>query len=581
LCCRCFCERERRKRKVAKKTPSSNACRFLRCEKDCFQNLRMKRKGIPSGIGKTAVDPSRQARDDAKTISTKPAASKKRKVVKEELQKTSAAPHKLKRLLNFPPSQLSAGASSENESAGDDTGAVERTKPQEISKEHSIMTGMLRSSDGSMRGYSSLPAQRGATLLDNSNLSRNANLLPSHSNFLDLIRNQQHVPQSGSQPFLSLHGSRLDPASQLAAGYYQESPLLRGPSTMPHVGGFSGLLGSSAAAVRNAVQPPKDDMLGVGRAGTSVAGFPNLQAGVQADTCGSNQYIDAFLLGQNQRRRDLGFFANQSSAGAVNPFLLQEPSTYLPASLTRTSPGLRSSPPFAVAASLHRHQGEELRMPMLFPPPLLASQQQHHSLLQQHSSTRSPHLPLSSGFLPPSVHPPTVANQSGSQSVRSPTLYMAYDEMCLSKFQCLARKQIELFEATNDDVNGGAQGRNRPIILGQVGICCRHCSQLPPYLVSRTRGAVYFPTKLDRVYQTAVNMASAHLCKHCQHVPQNIRDELLRLKDQKSNAGGGKDYWASGIRMKGVVEAEDGGGLRLTEAGRKKHFPRRQQQQRL
>ena len=33
----------------------------------------------------------------------------------------------------------------------------------------------------------------------------------------------------------------------------------------------------------------------------------------------------------------------------------------------------------------------------------------------------------------------------------------------------LARKQIELYEASDKDLEAGAQGRNRPIVLGQVG----------------------------------------------------------------------------------------------------------------
>jgi hypothetical protein len=144
---------------------------------------------------------------------------------------------------------------------------------------------------------------------------------------------------------------------------------------------------------------------------------------------------------------------------------------------------------------------------------------------------------------------------------RSIMIYMNRDELCLSKFQCLVRKHIELFEATMEDVEAGARGRNNPIVLGQVGIRCRYCSFLPQQ--ARTRGAIYYPTKFDRVYQTAVNMAAIHLCKHCSCIPQEARDELGNLKDQKSIAGGGKDYWASGVRMLGVFET--GEGLRFRE----------------
>ncbi|EEC44877.1 predicted protein [Phaeodactylum tricornutum CCAP 1055/1] len=143
---------------------------------------------------------------------------------------------------------------------------------------------------------------------------------------------------------------------------------------------------------------------------------------------------------------------------------------------------------------------------------------------------------------------------------RPPTqLFMSCDADSLSEYQCLVRRHIELFEAVRDDVESNAQGRNRPIIMGQVGIRCRHCTMLPPK--HRARGAIYYPTKLHGLYQAAQNMASSHLCEHCQHVPQQLRSELLKLKDRKSSAGGGKKYWADGIRILGVFE--DGDGLRF------------------
>ena len=72
-------------------------------------------------------------------------------------------------------------------------------------------------------------------------------------------------------------------------------------------------------------------------------------------------------------------------------------------------------------------------------------------------------------------------------------LYMTCDEQNLSGYQCLARKQIEVFQARPEDVHANAQGRNRPIRLGQVGIRCRHCKIAPPK--QRKAGAVYFPSK--------------------------------------------------------------------------------------
>lgn len=147
-------------------------------------------------------------------------------------------------------------------------------------------------------------------------------------------------------------------------------------------------------------------------------------------------------------------------------------------------------------------------------------------------------------------------NLTGRPSI---PLYLSCDDDSLSEYQCLVRKQIELFEARTEDVESNAQGRNRPIIMGQVGIRCRHCTMLPPK--HRARGAIYYPAKLQGLYQAAQNMASGHLCEHCQHVPIPVRAELLKLRERKSSAGGGKKYWADGVRVIGVYE--DDAGLRF------------------
>ncbi len=188
------------------------------------------------------------------------------------------------------------------------------------------------------------------------------------------------------------------------------------------------------------------------------------------------------------------------------------------------------------------------------------------------------------------------AASSSSSTGRSYSLYVESDERNLSQYQCMARKQIEIFEATSDDAGTNAQGRNRPIYLGQVGIRCRHCSKLPPK--QRKTGSVYYPNRvsimsktfpyywslshtqrnmisdshmpllpfyvlircqLDGVYQTAQKMTVGHLCKHCTMIPEEVREKLVFLKDQKSSDGGGKRYWADRVRSLGVIETPKDG----------------------
>jgi hypothetical protein len=136
-------------------------------------------------------------------------------------------------------------------------------------------------------------------------------------------------------------------------------------------------------------------------------------------------------------------------------------------------------------------------------------------------------------------------------------LYLDKDDDILSPYQRWIRKQIELFEASPEDISSNAQGRNHPVVLGQVGIRCRHCAALP--YKNRARGAVYYPTKLHLVYQSARNMATFHLNGSCQCLPMaSESDTSEHRKDRKSTAGGGKKYWAENVRSLGVYEDETG-----------------------
>jgi hypothetical protein len=134
-------------------------------------------------------------------------------------------------------------------------------------------------------------------------------------------------------------------------------------------------------------------------------------------------------------------------------------------------------------------------------------------------------------------------------------LSLPSDKGNLSEYQCLLREQILFFSVSMSDIQCSAQGRNKPISLGQVGVLCRHCSKIPPGM--RPCGAVYFPAKLSGIYQASQNMAINHFSKSCQSIPESIRSMLLKLKERKSTVlGGGKHFWANGAHVIGVVEHE-------------------------
>lgn len=147
---------------------------------------------------------------------------------------------------------------------------------------------------------------------------------------------------------------------------------------------------------------------------------------------------------------------------------------------------------------------------------------------------------------------------------RTRVLALDCDEDNLSAYQCLIRQHMQVFEATPTDCQKSVQGRNKPVQIGQVGIQCRHCATAASTSTSNTNNHLYFPTKLDRVYQAAQQLSALHFCASagnggCPHLPASAKRAILQQKERKSPAGGGKRYWAEGVQCLGVVEQKGGG----------------------
>jgi len=135
-------------------------------------------------------------------------------------------------------------------------------------------------------------------------------------------------------------------------------------------------------------------------------------------------------------------------------------------------------------------------------------------------------------------------------------LYLSCNPDHLSEYQCLIRKNMELFEATEQDVASRIKGRNKPIVLGQVGIRCCHCRFIP--IAERERSSMYYPHTLVGIYQAAQILAQQHFLEACAHVPPHVRQELVESKTKKSFATAGKEYWAATAEALGVYEDQYG-----------------------
>lgn len=129
-----------------------------------------------------------------------------------------------------------------------------------------------------------------------------------------------------------------------------------------------------------------------------------------------------------------------------------------------------------------------------------------------------------------------ISMREGEITGRPPVaLYMPCDENSLSEYQCLVRRQIELFEATRHDVESSAQGRNRPIVLGQVGIRCIHCRMLATK--RKARGATYYPAKLIGLYQVsqAISRLFCYVFLTSDFVTYPVSLRLRRISKCKSD----------------------------------------------
>lgn len=69
---------------------------------------------------------------------------------------------------------------------------------------------------------------------------------------------------------------------------------------------------------------------------------------------------------------------------------------------------------------------------------------------------------------------------------------------------------------------------------------------------------MYYPFKLDLLYQACQTLSNVHLCEQCNHIPKDVRLELNKLRGEKTTALVGKKYWADGARIRGIYETEDG-----------------------
>lgn len=135
-------------------------------------------------------------------------------------------------------------------------------------------------------------------------------------------------------------------------------------------------------------------------------------------------------------------------------------------------------------------------------------------------------------------------------------LGLADDKYWLSELQVYLRSNFaEAFGATEDDIAAPMHGRNKPIVLGQVGIRCMHCKYDNP--AERGQQATSYPSQISGIYNSVQQMLRLHLdC--CLSMPFQVRTRIEQLRLSCSSRGGRKQYWVDSGKRLGLQDTPHG-----------------------
>jgi hypothetical protein len=144
------------------------------------------------------------------------------------------------------------------------------------------------------------------------------------------------------------------------------------------------------------------------------------------------------------------------------------------------------------------------------------------------------------------------------------------DNECLNALHVFCRKNIELFAASEEDINSPAPGRKTRPIIGQIGIRCIHCAKLTPK--QRVKRSVCYPPTVAAIYHATSNMKFDHF-KVCPALPPNARAEFNKLKtccvrrgssgsvtsaSTKPSSSSTSEYYRKAAFEKGLVDSASG-----------------------
>lgn len=128
------------------------------------------------------------------------------------------------------------------------------------------------------------------------------------------------------------------------------------------------------------------------------------------------------------------------------------------------------------------------------------------------------------------------------------------DKEWLSDMDCFIRKQLEVFCATEKDVETARSDRKYPVQVGQVGIRCIHCSSK---MQEPNGTSVAFPFAISGIYEAVREFQRLHL-ESCNHVPESTKEKLNAFKGASSLSSVLRKYYVLAAKALGLHDTREG-----------------------
>lgn len=121
---------------------------------------------------------------------------------------------------------------------------------------------------------------------------------------------------------------------------------------------------------------------------------------------------------------------------------------------------------------------------------------------------------------------------------------------------CFIRRNLEVFCATEEDVEIAQQDRKYPVNVGQVGIRCIHCAVTKGGAAARGT-AVAFPYSINGIYESVREFQRLHL-EGCPQLPESAKTKLAGFKGSASLSSVLRKYYVLAAKALGMHDTPDG-----------------------